>query len=708
MPGDDPLALGRAALERAAWDDARAHYERASEAGGGAAWEGVSWAAWWQGDLDATFAARERAFRAYREAGDPCGAARMADVAGIGPLRLPRRRRRRRARGCAGAEDLGGASRPAPSTATTCSWRRPRALRARRSRHRAGQGGGGDRGGQGRRGRRRRGRGQRGPGQCARRPRRRGGRAARLDACAALAIAEDFDLIVAPGWALCHTVSVCTNVGDFGRAGQWCRALHTWSARWNGRHFFGICRTAYGDVLATRGDWGDGRGGAVQRAQGHEHHAARRWPRRRRCGWAGCARRRAIARVRASCTSRRSRCPAPSSPSASWTLEAGDPSAGVDAADRVLRNARRGEPRSTASRRSSSRRGRAHARATHDGAAAVAEQLERDAARLAHAATCAGAAGSCAAEVLPRRGDHDGARRAAEDAADLFAACAAPVRRGPRAARARRGARRRSAARTALPPRLARRARRSPACARPAATTRAARRSAPSEPEILRLVAEGLADPQIAGAPVPQPAHGAPPRREHPREAPHAVARRRRRATPPSAACSSWPDGRTGHRAGWPQRAKARPPRAASVAPMTDITIASSADELRFRLDGGVHEPGGPAYDDACTLFNTMIERRPLLVVRAARRRRRRRRPRLRPRARPAGRRPRRRPLRRRPLAVRRRRRPRPAGYARSRSTPPGGSPAWRRRHLGRPRPRDVEHGLATTGGRVSRPASPA
>ena len=79
----------------------------------------------------------------------------------------------------------------------------------------------------------------------------------RLDACAALAIAEDFDLIVAPGWALCHTVSVCTNVGDFGRAGQWCRALHTWSARWNGRHFFGICRTAYGDVLATRGDWGD-------------------------------------------------------------------------------------------------------------------------------------------------------------------------------------------------------------------------------------------------------------------------------------------------------------------------------------------------------------------------------------------------------------------------------------------------------------------
>lgn len=54
----------------------------------------------------------------------------------------------------------------------------------------------------------------------------------RLDDCASLAAAEEFELMIAPGWALCHTVSVCTNVGDFGRAGQWCRALHTTSTRW--------------------------------------------------------------------------------------------------------------------------------------------------------------------------------------------------------------------------------------------------------------------------------------------------------------------------------------------------------------------------------------------------------------------------------------------------------------------------------------------
>ena len=46
-------------------------------------------------------------------------------------------------------------------------------------------------------------------------------------------------------------------------------------------------------------------------------------------------------------------------------------------------------------------------------------------------------------------------------------------------------------------------------------------------------------------------------------------------------------------------------------------TLSTSAiDELRFRLRGGVHEPGDPVYDDTCTLFNSMIERRPRLVAR--------------------------------------------------------------------------------------------
>jgi tetratricopeptide (TPR) repeat protein len=79
LSGTDPLAAGRVALRNAAWDEARARFEEAVDAGDAPeAWEGLGRAAWWQGDQEETLAARERAYRAYREAGDVCGAARMA------------------------------------------------------------------------------------------------------------------------------------------------------------------------------------------------------------------------------------------------------------------------------------------------------------------------------------------------------------------------------------------------------------------------------------------------------------------------------------------------------------------------------------------------------------------------------------------------------------------------------------------------------
>ena len=48
---------------------------------------------------------------------------------------------------------------------------------------------------------------------------------------------------------------------------------------------------------------------------------------------------------------------------------------------------------------------------------------------------------------------------------------------------------------------------------------------------------------------------------------------------------------------------------------MLELSVISSVDELRFRLHGGLHEPGDEYYEDTCTLFNTMIERRPRLVA---------------------------------------------------------------------------------------------
>jgi len=51
---------------------------------------------------------------------------------------------------------------------------------------------------------------------------------------------------------------------------------------------------------------------------------------------------------------------------------------------------------------------------------------------------------------------------------------------------------------------------------------------------------------------------------------------------------------------------------------MTTTSTPILEQELRFRLRGGLFEPGDPEYEDTCTLFNSMIERRPRLVARCA------------------------------------------------------------------------------------------
>ena len=51
---------------------------------------------------------------------------------------------------------------------------------------------------------------------------------------------------------------------------------------------------------------------------------------------------------------------------------------------------------------------------------------------------------------------------------------------------------------------------------------------------------------------------------------------------------------------------------------MTTETAIPSLEELRLRLAGGVFEPGQEPYEDARTLFNSMLDRRPRAVARCA------------------------------------------------------------------------------------------
>jgi len=177
-------------------------------------------------------------------------------------------------------------------------------------------------------------------------------------------------------------------------------------------------------------------------------------------------------------------------------LAGGDATAAADAADRALR--RMGD--ASVLDRLPALELLARARAAGGdgaGAAAAAEQVERQAERLA-TPYMRGRGRLVRAEVLLAGGDHDAARRAAEDAADLFGACSAPYE----VAQARMLL---SEALEALgrPERAQAEAR----CAREAFAllgTRRPRRPDTSEElslrevDILRLVAGGLGDAQIA------------------------------------------------------------------------------------------------------------------------------------------------------------------------------------------------------------------
>ncbi|HEX2125027.1 MAG TPA: hypothetical protein VHF45_00535 [Thermoleophilaceae bacterium] len=253
---EDALAAGSDALRRGEWKEAHDHFQSALAAEEtGAAWEGLGWAGWWLHDPDLTMGARERAYRALRAAGDRAGAGRVAawlasdylefrgeDAVARGGLERSHRMLddlpEREEHGwlalneggyaanvdadleCAGAlaaratalgRKLGVADLEAVGLALEGI------TLVRRGRVEDGM--------------------------------------RLLDEASVVAASEDVSLPVARGWALCYLISACEGVGDFRRAVQWCEAAGRLAERWGARQMLGVCRSAYGNVLATNGDW---------------------------------------------------------------------------------------------------------------------------------------------------------------------------------------------------------------------------------------------------------------------------------------------------------------------------------------------------------------------------------------------------------------------------------------------------------------------
>jgi DNA-binding NarL/FixJ family response regulator len=75
----EPLAAGSKALERGAWEEAVGYFRDAlARQETPEAWEGLALALWWLNRLDAAFEARERAYPMYCSRGDSRSAARVA------------------------------------------------------------------------------------------------------------------------------------------------------------------------------------------------------------------------------------------------------------------------------------------------------------------------------------------------------------------------------------------------------------------------------------------------------------------------------------------------------------------------------------------------------------------------------------------------------------------------------------------------------
>ena len=77
----------------------------------------------------------------------------------------------------------------------------------------------------------------------------------RLDEAAAAATAGEVKELHAVGLVCCWQIFACERVRDFERAAQWCSRLEDFTNRWPLRPLSAVCRTNYAGVLIWRGKW---------------------------------------------------------------------------------------------------------------------------------------------------------------------------------------------------------------------------------------------------------------------------------------------------------------------------------------------------------------------------------------------------------------------------------------------------------------------
>lgn len=252
----ESLREGSDALARAAWDEARAHFRWAVDQDPSPeAWEGLGIAAYWLNDGPATFEARLEAFRLYRERRDAIGAARVATRLSEDYL-LFRGEPAVSNGWIMRAERLLATVDPAAEHVWLAVYKAQYALSTD-------------------------------PAQALDFARDAAERArtlelfdlemlavalegmslvlegavekgmAHLDEATAAATAGEIRELEIIPWTCCLLVSACESVRDYVRAAQWCEIVQDIAARWRMRPFSAICLAHYAGILISRGRWAE-------------------------------------------------------------------------------------------------------------------------------------------------------------------------------------------------------------------------------------------------------------------------------------------------------------------------------------------------------------------------------------------------------------------------------------------------------------------
>jgi ATP/maltotriose-dependent transcriptional regulator MalT len=77
----------------------------------------------------------------------------------------------------------------------------------------------------------------------------------RLDRAAAAAVGGEITDLPAIAAVCCYVIHACERARDYERGAQWCERLKELTTRWRYRSMLGSCRMQYAGVLICRGDW---------------------------------------------------------------------------------------------------------------------------------------------------------------------------------------------------------------------------------------------------------------------------------------------------------------------------------------------------------------------------------------------------------------------------------------------------------------------